>query len=224
MGGARGSAWHRREAVRRPRWVAVREVPDAIRPPVRTGCAWATLPTHFPPSRISCWWSRRLTVRAVHDAVSLTDRALANRDIEPTAANIPGSAGARAVLGALDGGWPWVGQLIAVAPTPASRPAATGRSSPAKRLRTSTCCTSPVRPRACRASWAGRSADAIRGRRRSVGDGRRRAASLAGDGPEGRCRPLTGARGAAVGHAGGRGRCQGRIATSSTATTPWRGA
>ena len=50
------------------------------------------LPIHFPPWQTVYWWfrrlARRLMFRTIHDVALMIDRAVANRDTEPTAAII----------------------------------------------------------------------------------------------------------------------------------------
>ena len=75
-----------------PRRVDMREVLNAIRYLVRSGCPWAMLPIHFPPWRTVYWWFRRLArrmmFRTIHDVVLMIDRAQSGRAPEPTAAVI----------------------------------------------------------------------------------------------------------------------------------------
>lgn len=70
----------------------MREVLNAIRYLVRSGCAWTMLPIHFPPWQTVYWWfrrlARRLMFRTVHDIALMIDRALADRATDPTAAVI----------------------------------------------------------------------------------------------------------------------------------------
>lgn len=75
-----------------PRRVDMREVLNAIRYLVRSGCAWSMLPAHFAPWQTVYWWfrrlARRLMFRTIHDIALMIDRALADRATEPTAAVI----------------------------------------------------------------------------------------------------------------------------------------
>lgn len=75
-----------------PRRVDMREVLNAIRYLVRSGCAWAMLPAHFPPWQTVYWWfrrlARRLMFRTIHDIALMIDRALEGRAADPTAAVI----------------------------------------------------------------------------------------------------------------------------------------
>src|SRR6266536_6702708 len=61
----------RRSKRGRPREVDLREIMNAIRYLVRTGCGWRMLPTDFPPWETVYWWFRRfvrqLLFRTVHD-------------------------------------------------------------------------------------------------------------------------------------------------------------
>jgi putative transposase len=76
----------------RPRRTDLREVLNAIRYLVRSGCEWRMLPVHFPPWQTVYWWFRRLVrrlmFRTLHDVVLMIDRARAGRDVEPSAAVI----------------------------------------------------------------------------------------------------------------------------------------
>ena len=79
-------------ATGRPRRTDLREVLNAIRYLVRSGCEWRMLPVHFPPWQTVYWWFRRLVrrlmFRTVHDIALMIDRARAGRDPEPSAAVI----------------------------------------------------------------------------------------------------------------------------------------
>jgi putative transposase len=74
----------------RRRSVDLREVVNAIRYLVRSGCEWRMLPHDFPPWQTVYWWFRRfvrrLLFRLIHDIALMTDRACNERAIEPTAA------------------------------------------------------------------------------------------------------------------------------------------
>ncbi len=76
----------------RPREIDLREVLNAIRYLVRSGCEWRMLPVHFPPWQTVYWWFRRLIRRlmfkTIHDVALMIDRAQAGRDPEPSAAVI----------------------------------------------------------------------------------------------------------------------------------------
>ncbi len=58
-------------AVGNPRRIDLREVLNAIRYLVRSGCEWRILPIHFPPWQRVYWWFRRLAgrlmFRTIHD-------------------------------------------------------------------------------------------------------------------------------------------------------------
>lgn len=80
-----------------PRRIDLREVLNAIRYLVRSGCEWRMLPIHFPPWQTVYGWfrygwfrrlARRLMFRTIHDIALMIDRAQAARDIEPSAAVI----------------------------------------------------------------------------------------------------------------------------------------
>lgn len=67
----------------------LREVLNAIRYLVRSGCEWRMLPVHFPPWQTVYWWFRRLIrrlmFRTIHDIVLMIDRARTGRNPEPSA-------------------------------------------------------------------------------------------------------------------------------------------
>jgi putative transposase len=73
----------------RRRSVDLREILNAIRYMVRSGCEWRMLPVHFPPWQTVYWWFRRflrlLLFRTIHDVVLMIDRDRAGRG-EPSAA------------------------------------------------------------------------------------------------------------------------------------------
>lgn len=73
----------------RPRRTDLREVLNAIRYLVRTGCGWRMLPKDFPPWQTVYWWFRRfvrLTLFAtIHDVASMIDRQRAGRAGAPSA-------------------------------------------------------------------------------------------------------------------------------------------
>jgi transposase len=75
-----------------PRRTDLREIMNAIRYLVRSGCEWRMLPVHFPPWQTVYWWFRRLIrrlmFRTIHDLALMIDRARAGRDTEPGAAVI----------------------------------------------------------------------------------------------------------------------------------------
>jgi transposase len=94
----------------RQRRIDLREVLNAIRYMVRSGCEWRMLPVHFPPWQTVYWWFRRfvrlLLFRTIHDLVLMIDRAQAGR-AEPTAAVVdsqtikaPAAGGSRGYDGA----------------------------------------------------------------------------------------------------------------------------
>jgi len=57
----------------RKRSVDLREILNAIRYMVRSGCEWRMLPAHFPPWQTVYWWFRRF-VRLLCSARSTTWR------------------------------------------------------------------------------------------------------------------------------------------------------
>lgn len=73
----------------RRRTIDLREVMNAIRYLVRTGCGWRMLPVHFPPWQTVYWWFRRfvrlLLFRTIHDIALMLDRERARREASPTA-------------------------------------------------------------------------------------------------------------------------------------------
>lgn len=74
----------------RKRLTDLREVLNAIRYMVRSGCEWRMLPAHFPPWQTVYWWFRRfvrqMLFRTIHDVVLMIDRERAGRDPQPSAA------------------------------------------------------------------------------------------------------------------------------------------
>jgi putative transposase len=73
----------------RRRRVDLREILNAIRYVVRTGCGWRMLPKDFPPWQTVYWWFRRfvrlLLFRTIHDIGVMLDRERAGREASPTA-------------------------------------------------------------------------------------------------------------------------------------------
>ena len=73
----------------RPRSADQREVINAIRYLVRSGCEWRMLPRDFPPWQTAYWWFRRfvrrLLFRVVHDIALMMDRLLHERNKQPSA-------------------------------------------------------------------------------------------------------------------------------------------
>ena len=73
------------------RRIALREVLNAIRYMVRSGCEWRLLPVHFPPWQTVYWWFRRfvrlLLFRTIHDVALMIDRERTGRD-QPSAATL----------------------------------------------------------------------------------------------------------------------------------------
>ncbi|GAB6968423.1 hypothetical protein JCM25156A_24610 [Komagataeibacter kakiaceti JCM 25156] len=76
----------------RPREIEFREVINAVRYLVRSGCGWRMLPIHFGHWRTVYGWfrelARRFLFQTVHDVELMMDRAQADRDTSPTAAVI----------------------------------------------------------------------------------------------------------------------------------------
>lgn len=98
-------------ATGRKRRIDLREVVNAIRYMVRSGCEWRMLPIHFPPWQTVYWWFRRfvrlLLFRTIHDIVLMVDRERSGRNANPSAAVIdsqsikaPAAAGTRGFDGA----------------------------------------------------------------------------------------------------------------------------
>ncbi len=73
----------------RRRRVDLRDILNAIRYLVRTGCGWRMLPRDFPPWQTVYWWFRRfvrlLLFRTIHDIGVMLDRERAGREASPTA-------------------------------------------------------------------------------------------------------------------------------------------
>ncbi|WP_151635958.1 IS5 family transposase [Noviherbaspirillum aerium] len=76
----------------RRRITDLREVLNAIRYLVRSGCEWRMLPVHFPPWQTVYWWFRRfvrrLLFKVIHDVALMLDRQNQNRQEHPSAAVI----------------------------------------------------------------------------------------------------------------------------------------
>lgn len=72
----------------RPREVDLREIINALRYLVRSGCGWEMLPIHFGPWQTVYWWFRRLMRRflfqTIHDIALMCDRERAGREASPT--------------------------------------------------------------------------------------------------------------------------------------------
>src|SRR3977135_1423634 len=72
----------------RKRTTDLREVVNALRYMVRSGCEWRMLPVHFPPWQTVYWWFRRfvrlLLFRTIHDVVLMIDRERAGREASPS--------------------------------------------------------------------------------------------------------------------------------------------
>jgi putative transposase len=98
-------------ATGRRRQTDFREILNAIRYMVRSGCEWRMLPVHFPPWQTVYWWFRRfvrrLLFQTIHDVALMIDRERAGRDQQPTAAVVdsqsvkaPAAGGTRGFDGA----------------------------------------------------------------------------------------------------------------------------
>jgi transposase len=72
----------------RPRGVDLREVINAIRYLVRSGCEWRMLPRDFPPWQTVYWWFRRfvrrLLFRVIQNIALMMDRQLRKRAPQPS--------------------------------------------------------------------------------------------------------------------------------------------
>ena len=86
-------------ATGRPRDVDLREVLNAVRYLVRTGCGWRMLPKDFPPWQTVYWWFRRfvrrLLFRTLHDVALMIDRERSGREAVGSGTGAPtlGSGG-----------------------------------------------------------------------------------------------------------------------------------
>ncbi len=94
----------------RPREVDFREVINAVRYLVRSGCGWGMLPIHFGPWQTVYGWfrelARRFLFQTIHDVELMFDRERQGREASP-------SAGAQAILDGIRKRWPWVKHLFA---------------------------------------------------------------------------------------------------------------
>jgi transposase len=74
----------------RKRRIDLREVLNAIRYMVRSGCEWRMLPIHFPPWQTVYWWFRRFVrrflFRTIHDVLLMIDRERQAKAAQPSAA------------------------------------------------------------------------------------------------------------------------------------------
>lgn len=72
----------------RKRRTDLREVINALRYLVRSGCGWEMLPVHFGPWQTIYWWFRRLmrrfVFRTIHDLSLMLDREAAGREASPS--------------------------------------------------------------------------------------------------------------------------------------------
>jgi len=73
----------------RPRKTELRQVINALRYLVRSGCEWRMLPNDFPPYQTVYYWFRRLTrrflFRTIHDLALMLDRMCEQREVVPSA-------------------------------------------------------------------------------------------------------------------------------------------
>jgi putative transposase len=73
----------------RHRSVDLREVLNAVRYLVRTGCGWRMLPVNFPAWQTVYWWFRRFVrqflFRTIHDIALMIDRERSGREASPSA-------------------------------------------------------------------------------------------------------------------------------------------
>ena len=73
----------------RKREIDLREVVNAIRYLVRSGCGWRMLPIHFPAWETVYWWfrqlARRFLFKTIHDIALMLDREQAGREMHPSA-------------------------------------------------------------------------------------------------------------------------------------------
>ncbi|EHH13623.1 putative transposase [Mesorhizobium amorphae CCNWGS0123] len=69
--------------------VDFREVVNAVRYLVRSGCGWRMLPIHFGPWQTVYGWfrelARRFLFQTIHDVALMLDRERAGREASPTA-------------------------------------------------------------------------------------------------------------------------------------------
>ena len=88
----------------RPREMDLREVINALRYLVRSGCGWEMLPVHFGPWQTVYWWFRRLMRRllfqTIHDLALMCGRERAGREASLTAAIIDSQTAKGAQKGA----------------------------------------------------------------------------------------------------------------------------
>ncbi|MDF7675127.1 IS5 family transposase, partial [Acetobacteraceae bacterium ESL0697] len=72
----------------RKRTTDFREIINALRYLVRSGCGWEMLPVHFGPWQTVYWWSRRLMRRflfqTIHDVCLMLDREAGEREARPS--------------------------------------------------------------------------------------------------------------------------------------------
>src|SRR5688572_29309782 len=82
----------------RLREAELREVVNALRYLVRSGCGWEMLPTDFQPWEAVHWWyrvlMRRFLFSTLHDMALMLERERAGREASSTAAPSPIKSGA----------------------------------------------------------------------------------------------------------------------------------
>ena len=85
-----------------------REILNAIRYMVRSGCEWRMLPIHFPPWQTVYWWFRRfvrrLLFQTIHDVALMIDRERAGRSPAPASSTVNRSRPRRPVAPAASTG------------------------------------------------------------------------------------------------------------------------
>jgi transposase len=85
----------------RPREIEFREVINAVRYLVRSGCGWRMLPIHFGPWETVYGWfrdlARRFLFQTIHDLALMVDRERAGREASPSAGVVDSQSGQRRV-------------------------------------------------------------------------------------------------------------------------------
>src|SRR4051794_10138708 len=81
----------------RPREVEFREVINAVRYLVRSGCGWRMLPAHFGHWRTVYGWfrelARRFLFQTIHEVALMGGRERAGREVSPSAGGVDSQAG-----------------------------------------------------------------------------------------------------------------------------------
>ena len=92
----------------RKRKTDLREVVNALRYLVRSGCGWELLPNDFPPWQTVYWWFRRLMrlflFRTIHDVALMMDRERLGRKASLSAGIIDSQTAKAPAKGAERGG------------------------------------------------------------------------------------------------------------------------